>query len=388
MAVAVPVQALSDEYNSYMVCGTRFDVEKHYILQKPLGQGAYGVVCSALDQRTGEQVAIKKITRLFDKNVTDVKRILREIRLLRHLRHENVLSCRELARPPSYGDFHDLYIISEQLDTDLHQIIRSPQALTDEHIQYFVYQILRGLKYMHSANVLHRDLKPSNLLVNANCDLKICDFGNSRVADVEDGDVQLTEYVTTRWFRAPECLLGCKEYTSDIDVWSVGCILGELLSRKPMFPGKEYIHQLHLIMDVIGTPSDADLEKIASDRAKRYIKSCPFKPKIPFRQLFPNASDAAVDLLDKVLVFNPQRRCSVDEALAHPYLASLHDPKEEPVAREPFVFEFEHMDLTKDDLKRYIFQEIVFYHPEIAHWAAAPAQPQMAPNVAGDAMLM
>jgi serine/threonine protein kinase len=113
--------------------------------------------------------------------------------------------------------------------------------------QYFLYQLLRGLKYIHSANVLHRDLKPSNLLLNANCDLKICDFGLARTTSETDF---MTEYVVTRWYRAPELLLNCNEYTAAIDLWSVGCIFMELLNREPLFPGRDYVQQLRLITEV------------------------------------------------------------------------------------------------------------------------------------------
>ena len=159
------------------------------------------------------------------------------------------------------------------MDTDLHQIISSPQPLTDDHCQYFLYQILRALKYIHSAHVLHRDLKPSNLLLNGNCDLKVgsrgiasthtlstfrmcrndldarsfaqvCDFGLARVAHPEENHAGfMTEYVATRWYRAPEIMLSWKEYTKAIDVWSVGCIFAELLGRKPLFPGKDYVRR-------------------------------------------------------------------------------------------------------------------------------------------------
>jgi serine/threonine protein kinase len=114
-------------------------------------------------------------------------------------------------------------------------------------LQYFLYQILRGLKFIHSASVLHRDLKPSNLLLNANCDLKICDFGLARTTSETDF---MTEYVVTRWYRAPELLLNSSEYTAAIDVWSVGCIFMELMDKKPLFPGRDHVHQLRLLMEV------------------------------------------------------------------------------------------------------------------------------------------
>lgn len=252
------------------------------------------------------------------------------------------------------------------MDTDLHQIIGSPQALYDDHCQYFLYQILRGLKYIHSAHILHRDLKPSNLLVNSNCDLKICDFGLARVANPEKNhEGFMTEYVATRWYRAPEIMLSWKEYTKAIDMWSVGCIFAELLGRKPLFPGKDYIHQLTLITDVIGTPSAEDIANIGSDKARRYIKQLPFKPKIPFDKIYPNASAAALDLLERMLTFDPDRRITCVEALAHPYLSTLHDPADEPSCPEVFNFDFEEQALDKKDIKNLIFQEIMDYNPSL-----------------------
>jgi serine/threonine protein kinase len=158
------------------------------------------------------------------------------------------------------------------MDTDLHRIIYSKQTLSIDHIEYFVYQILRGLKYLHSANVLHRDLKPSNLLINANCDLKICDFGLARISD-ENADQ--TEYVVTRWYRAPEIMLACQDYSKAIDVWSVGCILAEMLARKPLFPGTDYIAQLRLICEKLGRPSVEELDFVTSERAKAFMLDLP-----------------------------------------------------------------------------------------------------------------
>ena len=169
-------------------------------------------------------------------------------------------------------------------------------------------QLLRGLKYVHTANVLHRDLKPSNLLLNASCDLKICDFGLARTGS-EKGF--MTEYVVTRWYRAPELLLSQEEYTSAIDVWSVGCIFAELLARKPLFAGKDYIHQLKLIIGVIGSPDEDDLMFIHSQKARSYIRSLPYTPRMPLARLFPRANPLALNLIDRMLVFDPKKRIGV-----------------------------------------------------------------------------
>mmetsp|Transcript_21564 Transcript_21564/g.56008 ORF Transcript_21564/g.56008 Transcript_21564/m.56008 type:complete len:292 (-) Transcript_21564:749-1624(-) len=236
---------------TFMVCGEKFEIDAFYVPKSPIGRGAYGVVCSALNTITKEKVAIKKISKLFQ-HLTDTKRTLREIQLLRHLRHENVIAIRDILPPrPSREAFDDLYIVAELMDTDLHHVISSNQPLSDEHMQYFLYQALRGLKYIHSANVIHRDLKPSNLLLNANCDLKICDFGLARVvkenwqgewppAEVK-GKGNLTEYVATRWYRAPEVILCWGTYSKALDMWAMGCIFAELIARRPIFQGKDCI---------------------------------------------------------------------------------------------------------------------------------------------------
>merc|ERR1719335_1106836 len=266
-------QDTGKRYNHFLVCGQLFEVDAKYKPIKPIGKGAYGVVCSACNSLTNERVAIKKISNAFE-NVVDAKRMLREIKLLRHLQHENIIKIRDILPPPTRDVFKDMYILYELMDTDLHQIIRSSQPLSDEHCQYFIYQLLRGLKYIHSANVLH-------------CDLKICDFGLARTNSEKE---YMTEYVVTRWYRAPELLLSCADYTAAIDVWSVGCIFAELLGRKPLFPGKDYVHQLNLITDVIGSPDEEDIECIESDKARRYIRSLPYKPCIPLDKIFPNAN--------------------------------------------------------------------------------------------------
>ena len=173
-------------------------VDARYSNLKPIGRGAYGLVASADDALTGRKVAIKRISRVFQ-DLIDAKRILREMKLLRHLgRHENVIEITDIMTgPPETEDFHTLYLVTQLYECDLERIISSSQRLTDQHAQYFLYQILRGLKYIHSALVLHRDLKPSNLLVNSNCDLAVCDFGLARGVDIECAN-KLTECVQAR----------------------------------------------------------------------------------------------------------------------------------------------------------------------------------------------
>ena len=256
---AVTRQSTPYNAHSFKAGNQTFTVDTKYSLIRVIGSGAYGVVISSLDSSTQTKVAIKMVPRAFHDEV-DAKRILREIKLLKHFRHENIVGITDMMPPLARNveDFNDVYICNELMETDLHRIIYSKQPLTIDHAQYFLYQILRALKYIHSANVLHRDLKPSNLLVNSNCDLKVCDFGLARgvLSDEEmigrpRNALLLTEYVVTRWYRAPEIMLACHEYAKPVDIWSVGCIFAELLGRKPYFPGDDYIDQVSFEEEII-----------------------------------------------------------------------------------------------------------------------------------------
>ncbi|OCB91309.1 Pkinase-domain-containing protein [Sanghuangporus baumii] len=366
-----------------------FAKDSNYEVIEVIGEGAYGIVwyvasyhrrpsaahrpsplgrvritaSSAIHIPTGRKVAIKRITP-FDHSMFCL-RTLREIKLLRHFDHENIISILDILRPPSLAEFREVYLVQELMETDMHRVIRT-QELSDDHCQYFIYQTLRALKALHSADVLHRDLKPSNLLLNANCDLKLCDFGLARSArpppNVDDTSTFMTEYVATRWYRAPEVMLTFKEYTRAIDIWSVGCILAEMLSGKPLFPGRDYHHQLSLILDVLGTPSIDDFYAISSPRSREYIRALPFRKKRNLATLFPNANPLAVDLMEKCLTFSPKKRVQVDEALKHPYLEPYHDPMDEPTAPplDPSFFHFDNgVQLSKEDLKELIYEEVM-----------------------------
>ncbi|KAG1747352.1 kinase-like domain-containing protein [Suillus lakei] len=352
----------------------RFNVGTQYQVLDVVGEGAYGIVCSAVHRPSGRKVAIKKIAP-FDHSMFCL-RTLRELKLLKFLSEagvsENIISILDIIKPPSLDAFKEVYLIQELMETDMHRVIRT-QDLSDDHAQYFIYQTLRALKALHSADVIHRDLKPSNLLLNANCDLKVCDFGLARsVKTAEPSGTEtgfMTEYVATRWYRAPEIMLTFKQYTKAIDVWSVGCILAEMLSGKPLFPGRDYHHQLTLILDVLGTPTLDEFYAITTRRSRDYIRALPFRKRRPFAQIFPNANPLAVDFLTKTLTFDPKKRITVEEALAHPYLEAYHDPDDEPVAPplDPEFFEF---DLHKDDISREQLKELLY--EEIMSFCPAP----------------
>jgi len=342
-----------------IIRGQAFQVGPKYANLTYIGEGAYGMVVSALDKRTNSKVAIKKISPF--EHRTYCQRTLREIKILNRLKHENIIDIRDILRPSSIDTLRDVYIVQTLMETDLYKLLKT-QRLSNDHICYFLYQILRGLKYIHSANVIHRDLKPSNLLLNTTCDLKICDFGLARVADPEhDHTGVLTEYVATRWYRAPEIMVNSKGYSQSIDMWAVGCILAEMLSNRPLFPGKHYLDQLNLILGILGSPTHSDLQSILNEKARAYLASLPFTPSVPLAKLFPTADPQALDLLGKMLMFNPGTRISVGEALQHPYLHQYYDPADEPVVEVPFDFQMELDELPADILKQMIWEETLLY---------------------------
>jgi len=352
----------------------KFETGEDYQILHTIGEGAYGTVVSATHKPTGRQVAIKKM--LPFEHTLFCLRALRELKLLKFFSetcvNENIVSILDIIKPPTIDAFTEIYFIQELMQTDLHRVIRT-QHLTDDHCQYFVYQTLRALKSIHSADIVHRDLKPANLLLNANCDLKVCDFGLARSVKSSSANGKesglMTEYVATRWYRAPEIMLSFKMYTKAIDMWAVGCILAELLTGRALFPGRDYGHQLDLILDVIGTPTLDEFHAITSRRSRDYIRALPIRKRRPFAALFPHASADAIDFLTKTLTFDPKKRITVDEALEHPYVASYHDPDDEPSVTplDPDYFEFDDHkeDLTKSYLKELLYEEILSFVPSI-----------------------
>ncbi|CAG7903018.1 unnamed protein product [Brassica rapa] len=346
------------KYVQYNISGNIFEVPAKY---KPpimtLGSGGYGLVCSAVNSESNERVAIKKIMHACE-NPIQAKRTLREIKLLRHLEHENIVGIKDIIVPPQREFFEDVYIAFEMMDSDLYKVITSYEKLTKDHYQYFLYQILRGLKYIHSANVLHRDLKPSNLLVSVKCELKICDFGLARAASETHA---MTEYVTTRWYRAPELLLNSSTYTKAIDMWSVGCIFLELMTGRPLFPGRDHVHQFCLILELIGSPTEYDIGSL-NDSAKQYLRQLPWFARQSFYLKFPNVPYSAIDLVEKMLKFDPRQRISVEDALAHPFLETLHDITDEPVCTKPFDVDLEEHPLEVEQIKELIYQEALAFN--------------------------
>ncbi|KAL0306626.1 UNVERIFIED_CONTAM: Mitogen-activated protein kinase [Sesamum radiatum] len=228
------------------------------------------------------------------------------------------------------------------------------------------YQIL---EIIGKANVYHRDLKPKNILANANCKLKVCDFGLARVAFSDTPTtIFWTDYVATRWYRAPElCGSFFSKYTPAIDIWSIGCIFAEVLTGKPLFPGKSVVHQLDLITDLLGTPSADTIAGVRNEKARKYLTEMRRKRPVPFAEKFLNADPLALKLLQRLLAFDPKDRPSAEEALADPYFKGLakieREPSCQPISK--LEFEFERRRVTKEDIRELIFREILEYHPQL-----------------------
>ncbi|KAK6153990.1 hypothetical protein DH2020_013629 [Rehmannia glutinosa] len=347
---------------------TEHGAENRYQIQEVIGKGISGIVCSAVDIHTGEIVAIKKITDVF-KLVPDATQILREIKLLRLLRHPDIVELKHIVLPPSRRDFRDIYLVFELMDSDLHQVIKANDDLTHEHYQFFMYQLLRALKYIHTAHIFHRDLNPKNILADADCKLKICDFGLARVSfSSASSAISWTDYFGSRWYRAPElCGSFFSVYTPAIDIWSIGCMFAEMLTGKPLFPGKNVVHQLDLMTDLLGTPPPESIARIRNEKARRYLSSMRKKQPVPFVQKFPNANPLALRLLEKLLTFDPKDRPTAEEALADPYFHGLANVNREPCNQpiSQLEFEFERRKLTKDDVRELIYREILEYHPQM-----------------------
>lgn len=347
-----------------------FVIPKKYAIKKKLGQGAYGCVAGGVDEEAGTQVAIKKVRNAFD-DTTDAKRILREIRLMRSLKHQCVLGLYDLVRPSSLEHFNDVYIVTTRMDQDLQSIVFSKTPLSEDQTQWIIYQCLAGLNYLHSAGVAHRDLKPANLLIDLeSCDVKICDFGLSRIIEEDgpDGAASAegqTLYVVTRWYRAPEVLLGYTHYDNGIDLWSLGCIFGELLHRRPLLNGDNFVNQLEKINDFLGTPPEEDLWYVTNEKARNFMMNVlPKRRGVDMSAKFPGASPQAIDLIKNLLAVNPKKRFDTAAALNHPFLAPVREAEEYEHKSHTTVDtdDIEALELTESNLKRMMFQEIMHFH--------------------------
>lgn len=316
----------------------KFLLPPRYEADKIIGKGTYASVIQAKDCKHDRVVAIKKNRKVFA-NTTDAKRVLRELQILSRIWHPDIIELNGVIAPEfdEIDKFDDVYLIMPKMEANLSEVIQISQ-LTPEHIQFFMYQLLRGIKYLHSAGVIHRDLKPDNIFVNGqDCDVRIGDFGLARGVRQKPDDTQLTEYVVTRWYRAPQIICGADAYGGEVDVWSLGCILAEMLIRTPLFKGHSNSDQIKCIFKVLGTPSEKQSKWIRNPKINNWINRSK-REKGSFDQLFEEFDDDVVDLLRGLLNFDPAKRLTVTQALDHEYFSDIREPGSEYDAPS-FIFE-------------------------------------------------
>ncbi|KFK28049.1 hypothetical protein AALP_AA8G465000 [Arabis alpina] len=321
----------STQGGSNMLLGSR-SVNEFQKLNK-INEGTYGIVYRARDAKTMEIVALKKIKMKEDRYEEEYGfplTSLREINILLSCNHPSIVNVKEVV--VGGKNESDVYMVMEHLEHDLRGVMdRKKQPFSTSEVKCLMLQLLEGLHYLHTNWIIHRDLKPSNLLMNNTGELKICDFGMAR--QYGSPIKPYTQMVITQWYRPPELLLGAKQYSTAVDMWSVGCIMAELLSQKPLFPGKNELDQMQKIFAVLGTPSEAVWPGFSSlPNAKAKFPSQPYNL---LRKKFPAISfvggqilsERGFDLLNSLLSLDPEKRLTVEEALNHGWFHEVPLPK-------------------------------------------------------------
>ena len=242
---------------------------------------------------------------------------------LLELKHPNIIKLENIIRAENDKD---IYLVFEHMDIDLYLLVRE-NILEEKHKKFIFFQIVKAIYYIHSGGLIHRDIKPSNILVNENCEAKLCDFGLVRSVDdeTEEQEDVLTEYIATRWFRAPEILLGSRTYSKAIDIWSLGCLLGEMIKGKPLFPGNSTKNQIEKVLMWTGPPTKHDLEGLNTKFGKEMFEMLLKVKKINASEWFPNISPDCLNLISRMLEFNPEKRLKIEEVIQHPYLKDFFD---------------------------------------------------------------
>ncbi|XP_026634387.1 cyclin-dependent kinase 10 isoform X1 [Microtus ochrogaster] len=288
-----------------------------------IGEGTYGIVYRARDTHTDEIVALKKVRMDKEKDGIPISS-LREITLLLRLRHPNIVELKEVVVG---NHLESIFLVMGYCEQDLASLLENmPTPFSEAQVKCIVLQVLRGLQYLHRNFIIHRDLKVSNLLMTDKGCVKTADFGLARAYGVPVKP--MTPKVVTLWYRAPELLLGTTTQTTSIDMWAVGCILAELLAHKPLLPGTSEIHQIDLIVQLLGTPS----ENIWPGFSKLPLAGQYSLRKQPYNNLkhkFPWLSEAGLRLLNFLFMYDPKKRATAGDCLESSYF------KEKPLPCEP-----------------------------------------------------
>lgn len=353
-----------------------------YIYESVIGKGTYGTVYDARDKVTNKTVAIKSIA--FCQQDEDVMiRTIREMKLLRHIQHPNIIKLENVIVPDNSDAFGKIELVLEKMACDLREAIHANDDFTPDHHKIIMFQLLRGLEYLHSCNVLHRDLKPSNILINTNCKVVIADLGLARINENlnvnADHFIQMSDYVVTRWYRPPELLIRSNiKYDSAIDMWALGCIFAELILRKPLFPGHSSKNQLKHIIMVLGKPPQEFTDNVSNIKVKKWLSSVrPYAP-VPFRKIIPNATDDELIVLENLLHFDPAKRWTAKQLLSHRIFSELSSKNHIGSASEKII-KMISSDLLNfqngRDLRRVIYEEARLMDQNEKHEPKSPCTP-------------
>ncbi|CAO3617950.1 unnamed protein product [Cunninghamella echinulata] len=288
-------------------------MDKYQKIEK-LGEGAYGIVYKAQNRETNEVVALKRIC--LDNEEEGVPcTAIREISLLKELKHQNIVRLYDVLHKE-----RKLILVFEYLDSDLKKFLDSNGGDIDElTIKQMMYQLLKGIAFCHAHRVLHRDLKPQNLLINKKGELKLGDFGLARAFGIPVRSY--SRDVVTLWYRAPDVLMGSKQYSTSIDLWSAGCIFAEMVSGSPLFPGSSVSDQLQCIFKVLGTPTEENWPNVS--QVPEYKRDFEIFAPIPLESILPKLDALGIDLLKKLIEYPPEKRITASDALQHPYFDEL-----------------------------------------------------------------
>ncbi|XP_017156408.1 extracellular signal-regulated kinase 7 isoform X2 [Drosophila miranda] len=347
-------------------------------VRKTLGKGAYGIVWKAVDKRQRDTVALKKIYDAF-RDTTDAQRTYREVVFLRAFRHHpNIIRLLGIYRATNNMDF---YLVFEHMESDLHIVIKKRDILKDIHRQFVMYQLVNAIKYVHSGNVIHRDLKPSNILIDSKCRLKVADFGLARTLPVKpseggtgdatglhdapsENDGMMSDYVATRWYRAPEILVGCRRYTKAVDMWSLGCILGEMITEQPIFQGSSTINQMEKILSALPNVTQREIDDIGTRFGTSLLcRSIVRDYQQSLSAMCRGCTSNEIAFTTSLLMLDPNDRITANKALKHPFVSSFRCPSAEmemrlnvqPPLRDDYRFA---LDDYRNNLYRMISKEL------------------------------
>eukprot|EP00756_Hemistasia_phaeocysticola_P066809 Hpha_TRINITY_DN9514_c0_g1::TRINITY_DN9514_c0_g1_i1::g.114892::m.114892/K19603/MAPK15; mitogen-activated protein kinase 15 len=359
-------------------------LRKYRIHGKPVGQGSYGTVWKATRVKSkdgsgegGHLYALKKCHEPF-RNGHDAQGMFREVMILRALKHENIVRLKEVIRDSADKD---LYLVFEFVETTVARTIEGG-GLTDKHRACIMHQLLNAVQYIHSAELVHRDIKPANLLISASCQLRIADFGEARSLLSEhevpddyfpasspggifvppEAQGAMTECGFTLWYNAPEVVAGSSTYGKAVDIWSCGCVMGELMSRhrRPIFCGTSNVDQLSRHVAMVGLPNgESDIECLQASKAQFMMRSVHRSKESRLEEYFVDADPSALDLLSKMLKFNPTLRMPARDCLTHSFLSEFHDPRKERPRDGPVLVEFDGLSkLTKEQYQEALYTRV------------------------------